>query len=59
VTEVPEWDVAIVDGQPEAVVNAAALRALMRESPLGEVEARRQLVAAGVPESLLGEESDR
>lgn len=54
-TEKPEWDVAIVDGAPETIVNAAGLRALMRQSPLGETEARRRLVSAGVPARLLDE----
>lgn len=41
--EAPDWQVAVVDGQPEVVVNRAAIEVLIRESPLGEAEARRQI----------------
>jgi hypothetical protein len=39
----PNWNVAIVDGQPEQVVNTAGLAALVRMSPLGVNEAMRRL----------------
>lgn len=45
----PNWDIAIVDGKPEVVMNAAMIRALMKQSPYGVAEARRRLIAAGVP----------
>jgi hypothetical protein len=51
----PDWDVAVVDGQPEMLLNAAMVRALVLESPLGPVEARLRLVAAGFPVELLDE----
>ncbi|GGR80182.1 hypothetical protein GCM10010169_25440 [Micromonospora fulviviridis] len=54
-TQLPDWDVAIVDGQPTQVVNAAMVRALMRDSPLGEQVARQRLLAAGFPAHLLDE----
>lgn len=57
-TQLPDWDVAVVDGQPEVVVNAAAVRALMRQSPLGEEVARQRLIAAGFPPGLLNEPGD-
>lgn len=44
-----DWDVAIVNGQPEVVLNREMVEALIASSPLGPVEARRQLVAAGYP----------
>jgi hypothetical protein len=53
--ERPKVDIAIVDGEPVEIVNAAGLRALVRRSPLGVAEARRRLVAAGVPAHLLAE----
>lgn len=53
--QLPDWDVAVVDGQPEMVINAAMVRALMRESPIGEAAARRRLIAAGFPPHLLDE----
>ncbi|WOQ15640.1 hypothetical protein [Raineyella sp. W15-4] len=31
----PDWDVAIVDGQPEQVLNAAMIAELVKTSPLG------------------------
>lgn len=52
-TDAPDWNVAVVDGQPEVVVNAAAVRALMLESPLGAEVARQRLIAAGFPAALL------
>ena len=51
-TQLPEWN---VDGQPEIVVNAAAVRALMRQSPLGEQVARQRLLDAGFPPHMLDE----
>lgn len=45
----PDWNVAVVDGNPEVVINRAALEQLIKQSPLGETEARRRLRAAGVP----------
>lgn len=48
-TDRPDWQVAIIDGQPEVVVNRAMVEALIEQSPLGEAEARRRLVAAGYP----------
>lgn len=47
------WDVAVLDGKPELVMNAAAIRFLMKHSPLGEERARRVLIARGVPAELL------
>ncbi len=47
--DVPDWQVVVRDGRPVRVINPAAVEALIRESPLGEVEARRRLVAAGYP----------
>lgn len=32
----PNWDVAIVDGQPETVINVAAVAEMVKHSPLGE-----------------------
>lgn len=55
--ERPEWQVVIVDGQPQQVVNPAMLRELVKVSPLGPKEARRRLIAAGVPPQYLEEES--
>lgn len=52
-TRRPDWNIAIVDGQPEMVVNAAMVRELMKQSPLGEEVARRNLIAAGFPAHLL------
>jgi hypothetical protein len=56
--EVPDWQIAIVNGAPEVVINGAALRALVRESPYGEEVARRILIARGVPAALLDEPED-
>lgn len=53
--QVPDWQIAIVGGEPEVVVNAAAVRALVLYSPLGPIEARRRLVAAGFPADQLDE----
>jgi hypothetical protein len=55
-TEKPEWNVAIVDGQPETVINAAALRELIKLSPYGVEEAKRRLIERGVPPEMLVEE---
>ncbi|MFR9779046.1 hypothetical protein ACL02O_23700 [Micromonospora sp. MS34] len=54
----PDWDVVVIDGQPEMVLNAAMVRALMRDSPLGEHIARQRLIAAGFPAHLLNEPGD-
>lgn len=42
----PDWQVAIVDGEPRQVLNKAMVLALVKDSPLGEVEAMRRLRAA-------------
>lgn len=42
-------NIAIVDGEPETVMNAAAVRAAIDVAPCGADEARRRLLAAGVP----------
>lgn len=47
--DVPDWQVVIRDGRPERVLNRAVIEVLIKESPLGEVEARRRLAAAGFP----------
>lgn len=39
----PDWNVAIVDGQPLEVVNAAGVAEMVRTSPLGIDEARRRV----------------
>lgn len=39
----PNWNVAIVDGQPEVVINAAAVAALVKISPLGREQALANL----------------
>lgn len=56
-TQLPDWQVAIVDGQPEIVVNAAAVRELMRQSPLGPEVAKQRLIAAGFPPELLDDDT--
>jgi len=45
--DTPDWQVAIIDGQPEIVLNRAVVEAPITHSPLGEREARRRLAAAG------------
>lgn len=42
----PDWNVAIIDGQPELVVNLAAVAALAKLAPIGEAEALRRLEAS-------------
>lgn len=39
----PDWQVAIIDGQPEVMVNAAAIARMACNSPLGIVEAMKTL----------------
>lgn len=56
-TQLPDWNIAVVDGQPEMVLNAAMVRALVKDSPLGEEVARRNLIAAGFPAHLLDQET--
>jgi len=56
--QAPDWQIAIVDGQPEMVINGALLRELVKISPLGRVEARRRLLAGGVPADVLAEPDD-
>ena len=51
--EQPDWQVMIIDGEPEMMLNAAMVRALVLQSPLGPAEARRRLIAAGFPVHLL------
>lgn len=36
----PDYDIAIINGQPEQVVNAAMVRHLAKESPAGEEAAK-------------------
>jgi hypothetical protein len=45
----PDWDVAVIDGAPEVVVNAAAVAALVKASPLGVEQATANLRAAMTP----------
>lgn len=45
----PAWDVAVIDGEPVEIINRAAVEQLIKQSPLGETEARHRLRAAGVP----------
>ncbi len=35
--QTPDWDIAIINGEPEQVVNAAMVRALTKDCPIGEV----------------------
>lgn len=56
-TTLPEWNVAIVDGEPQVVISMAALEELIRASPLGETEARRRLTERGVPINQNGDPS--
>lgn len=37
------WNVAIIDGQPQEIVNTAGLAELVRMSPLGVNEAMRRM----------------
>jgi len=39
------WNVAIIDGQPQEIVNTAGMAELVRMSPLGVNEAMRRLKA--------------
>jgi hypothetical protein len=39
----PKWNVAIVDGEPVQVINAAAVRELVKMSPYGEERAKEIL----------------
>lgn len=39
----PDWNVAVVDGQPEVVVNLAAVAVLVKRAPVGEAEALRRM----------------
>lgn len=41
-----EYDVKIIDGQPEMVVDLETTARLIKHSPLGEVEATRRMRAA-------------
>ena len=34
-SEVPDWNIATIDGQPEVVINMPAIAALAKGSPLG------------------------
>lgn len=43
VNTTPDWDVAILDGQPEAIVNTAAVVQLMLDAPCGYDEAMRRI----------------
>lgn len=51
-TDAADWNVAILDGSPEAVVNLPAVAAMVKASPLGIAEAMRRLRAARTPEDL-------
>jgi len=42
----PDWQVAVIDGEPEVVINAPAIAVLIKQSPLGSAEAARRLRAA-------------
>lgn len=42
-SETPDWDVAIMDGQPEVVVNLAGVAELVRKCPLGPAEGLRRI----------------
>lgn len=39
----PDWDVAVVDGEPQVVINHHALAELAKASPVGVDEALRRL----------------
>ncbi len=52
----PSWNVAIINGQPEVVINDAALREMVKLSPYGEAEARRLLIERGVPAEMFDDE---
>lgn len=43
-------DVTVIDGQPQAVMNAAGVAQAVRTSPLGPDEALRRLSLALTPE---------
>ncbi|GAA2180966.1 hypothetical protein GCM10009785_13940 [Brooklawnia cerclae] len=47
----PDWNVAIVDGQPEVVINLPAVAALVKTAPIGQAEAMRRLRSFLPPES--------
>lgn len=38
-----DWDVTVIDGEPELMVNAAVVRRLAKESPYGEERAKEIL----------------
>lgn len=54
-TQTPDWQVAVIAGEPEMVLNTAMVRALVKTSPLGPDVARQRLLAAGYPPHLLDE----
>lgn len=51
--EPDDWNIAVINGEPELVINLPALKVFMKFSPLGEVEARRRLIERGVPAEYL------
>lgn len=42
-SETPDWNVAIMDGQPEVVANLAGVAELVRKCPLGPAEGLRRI----------------
>lgn len=48
--DVPDWDVVVVDGEPDIYVNAEAVAAIVRSSPLGPAVALARLRNAMSPE---------
>lgn len=52
-TDVPDTQIAIIDGRPELVLNTAMVRELLKDCPVGPVEGRRRLIEAGFPVELL------
>ncbi|WP_288799428.1 hypothetical protein [uncultured Arsenicicoccus sp.] len=47
----PDWNVAIIDGQPEMTVNLAAVAVLVKRAPVGEAEALRRMQGLLDPEA--------
>lgn len=47
--QTPDWQVAIIDGQPEVVVNAAAVARMVCASPYGVHRAMAALKRAMTP----------
>lgn len=43
----PDWNVAILDGNPEVVLNLAAVAEMVRHAPIGEAAAIERLRRSG------------